>query len=785
MMSCRIPVIYCVSLVSCFFAFIAIDLACGGEVDPYDYYISFFHNNLQGGKEYRSFYFTNYQFLYDDAEPVSEPAINSNEWASYFGVNVKPEDVAKAMYHLDHRTDSVLNNGFLKNGGPLPDSMANNTFLKAFLIKKNISALKYYRFVKNAEHIANVNQDSWNPAPIDSVALRNAGTEALNNAIAEKDRFIQLRYYYQAQRLFHYGLNYTKANDIYNTYIADIPTQSHIKGWAMALKAGEERRLNDTVLSAYLFSKVFAQYPERQVQAYRNYRYMNVKLPQVLTHAVNDKERAIIYAINGFGNPKLNMEYLKKVYQCDPSSPMVGVLLVREINKLEEGYLTHKLIKANALFVNPYDFSITDSTQYNTITYMPQLKAFCKQLTIEKKYTEPGIGYLAAAYISWMQGDTAEGLNWLKQMGEERNPKLNDQKQIIQLLLSAQSIKQLNHVNETSLLPALKWLDDKVKTEIKKKRGDFAFNDDQKFIITARNFYQQILAPSYLQQGDTTKAALVLAKCSEHMVFWQNYLHSANLNAIIKWKQNPPDEPYLRFLADGLLDIKLTDLNELLGTLYLREHKYTNAMVCFKNINAGIMPKAASNDYLADPFIDQINDYPKVLKYGNKSKGYNKLQFAQVMSNLETQIKTDSQNAASYYYKFATGIYNTSHYGNAWYLISYSWSSTDFGRAKKYNYDDDYIKTKNAEKYYLIARSLSNNLEFKAKCTLMAAKCHQKQVVYPEYDATNFDDLQKLYLLQIKNNTYFTTLKTTYKKTVFYKRAVGECSYLKDFILIN
>jgi hypothetical protein len=67
-------------------------IGCGGEMDPYDYYISFFHANLPDAKGYRPFYYTGYNFLYDETEPVSVSKLLSEEWAGYCGDPVKPND---------------------------------------------------------------------------------------------------------------------------------------------------------------------------------------------------------------------------------------------------------------------------------------------------------------------------------------------------------------------------------------------------------------------------------------------------------------------------------------------------------------------------------------------------------------------------------------------------------------------------------------------------------------------------------------------------------------------
>ncbi len=774
----KTSVIYCVSFIGCFFTCVAIILACADEGDPYDYYTSFFHNNIQGQKDYGAFYFTNNLFLYSNTEPASEADINAEEWATYLGKDVTSADVLKAMYHLNHATDSVLYAGYLNQKGSLPDSLASNTFLKT--IVSNKSAIKYYRFAKSVEKIANVEARIWEPTPMDTVALRTQGEQAFVFASQEKDKFIQLRYYYQAQRLLHYGATWRQASDVYDKYLAPINVSSHVKGWALSLKAGELRKLGDTVKAAYLFSKIFAQYPERRVQAYRNYRYMHTKIGQVLELAANDAERSNIFAIDGFADPQLNIIPLQKVYALAPQSPMVGVLLIREINKLEEYYLTPKLQPDQPVLYS-FDATMRAGSQNATLSAMQQLKDFSKQLAGEKKYPDAEIGTLAAAYLAWMQGSTTEGAALLKELyAVNLKPDFEDQKQIIQLLLSAQGLQKYNRVNEGILLPALQWLDKKAKAENKSDTTTI-WNEDKVYPFTAteRNFYEHVLAPVYLKQQDTSMAALALAAAGTEYDFWQTKLHSDNVRTIIHLK-TAPSNPYISFLVNKVGGLAPNYYNDLLGTSYLREHQYGKAAAAFKLID---VTTEKPQDYTpADPFIERINDYPRVYTYG-KAKGYTKLQFAQAMAALELQIKSDPANQASYYYKMATGLYNTSTYGNAWYLISYSWSGTDFGRTRNIYYDADYIKTSNAEKYYLMARKFGKTPEFKAKCTFMAAKCRQKQAEAPSYTAPDFDELQKTYQLQLRSSELFADLKANYKRTAFYKRAVGDCSYLKDYII--
>ncbi len=229
---------------------VVIDLACGPEPDPYDIGVSFFHNNISGDRSYSAFYFTNSQFLYALEEPVSEQEINSREWASYLKDNVKASDVKRVMYQLDHQTDSILLQGYLNLKNQLTDSLKFNTFLHA--LRKNKTALLYYRFVKIIEPAVSY-KDPWRSESVDTVYLLKNATYALKEAASVNDDFLRTRYYYQAQRLFHYAGQNELAIVIYNNHIANARSSYYIKGLTLGLRAGEEWRMGDPAKSAYHF----------------------------------------------------------------------------------------------------------------------------------------------------------------------------------------------------------------------------------------------------------------------------------------------------------------------------------------------------------------------------------------------------------------------------------------------------------------------------------------------------------------------------------------------------
>ncbi|RZK88021.1 MAG: hypothetical protein EOO98_13080, partial [Pedobacter sp.] len=410
---------------------IAVNLACGGEVDPYDYYVSYFHNNTEGD-EYVPFAFTEMAYLYSEEAVVDEAEINSKEWATY--LDVKAADVHKVMYGLDSAA-SVKLAGYDGNSlGELPDSLKNNTFITALTRKKQ--ALNYYTFAKSCEPLANARWNEWDPEPRDSTAMEAKAQEALKLTTAERDDFLKLRYAYQSARMFHYSGNYNECKIVYEKYINPIKSNSAVKGWSQALYAGSIRKLGSPDQAAYIFSKVFASNPERRIQAYKNYYYTDSPINGALKYAKNDEEKTNIWAINGFGNSEFDLASLQKVYQYNPKSPLNGALLVREINKLEQA-----LIKDNDIAKIGYNYyfldngsskKYRDSVQNLNLKNLSQIKDFAVKLASEKKYPQPALGTLTAAYLSWMENKDLLALNYLKSLNPEKLPeKLLNQYRIV------------------------------------------------------------------------------------------------------------------------------------------------------------------------------------------------------------------------------------------------------------------------------------------------------------------------------------------------------------------
>jgi hypothetical protein len=792
----------CISFIVIFFGEITINFACGPEQDPYDYYVSFYHNNLQGNR-YIPFGFNGMLYLNSEKDVVDESQLNSSEWAKYLTVSATA--VHQIMYDADSATNERLKKLSASKINELPDSLRKNSFIVG--LANRPSALNYYQFAKSCEPLV-AQSNYWNPKVMDTAQLLQQASVALKASTVTADAFLKLRYAYLSARMFHYGGDFEKCKKVYLQLIATSTLHSAVKGWGLALYAGAMRNTGHEEEAAYLFSKVFATSPERRIMAYRNYFWTNAKLSSVLKLAKNDEERANIWGINGFNQPDSDLAHLKEVYNCDVNHPLVAPLLIREVNKLEQNLLEKQKIaydffeSYNSAY--PYEQVNRDSLKSANLVHLSKVKEFALKIATDPKSTQHEFGFITAAYLSWIAKKDDLASSYLQRINVKNlSPRLYDQYRITQLLINANRIKYKQVVDEEALLPALKWLDEKRFAENKKQPIDHNYtwapeDGESKFTATAANFYQQILAPAYAKIGDTAKAALAMLKGDlryrkvtetsfssvmsyQSSIFWYQALSPKVMSTLADYKIGSSNRLVL-FLAAGLNQLKDDDFYELQGTAFLRSHDYAKAIQCFNKMSKSHKYRTPEEwEWLdngqhlvhrlySNPFLETINDSPKQI--ASKPTGWNKKTFAEQMLRLTNLAAKSPKNSARYYYQMANGLYQTGEFGNAWYLISYDakiFQHPEF----KYHYNGDYKLASAAKRCYQKARSLSTDLNFKAKCTYMIARCEQKRI-----EQSNYNGQSSAFLA----NPYFIELKNNYRKTPTFQTAATACSYFKEFL---
>ncbi len=774
-------------------------IGCGPGVDPYDYYTSFFHQNLPESNAYKPFYYTGYNFFYETREPASIPAILADEWAAYCGAPVKTADAKKlvnkfAWKDLNNLYLHIEKNQLLK----IPDSVKQNSMTDYFIRTKDTEGLGYILYAKLVEPYVVGGEGDWYTPERDSIKMAKLiknGQQLYN--VAKKDIFRQ-KYAYQFLRLALYSRRYTDVIYWYDVYAAKTTTASVLQPLSLALKAGALFRTGQQKEAAYLFSKAFAASSAKRISNYLGFKWAvdsKTDKSEYLALCKNDKEKAAMLALFAMGSTNNDLDNLKEIFRLNPASEELEVLVVREINKLEEKYLTPALenTKGGKAFYYTWTEANTDSIMTDAEKEVKGLAVFLHDAGQSKAVKNAGLFETAAGYAAYMIKDYTTGKKYLAAAGKmSLTKKVKDQWALTNLLITINEKDKIDAAFEEQILPSLQWLEERARTE---KPVEVDYWQVQQWRSIYRNLMSELMAKRYHVQGDLAKETLCIG-AADHIMkgkvneyedhttlnginFLRNSLASKDvekLYALLDGKQPNKFETYL-FSHNSITKKEVIDFA---GTSYLRENDYASAITWFKRST----DKKVLNK---NPFIDLLYDREEQLP-AEKKFSITKLAFTQQMQKLEQDVKQPAL-AAKAYYKMALGMYNMSYYGHTWELVQYYRSSSDgYGIPKDATlFQKEYYGVFKAQDFFEKAMKASTDKNFKARCLFMMAKCAQKQIPQPQYgdypvNWDKYDADYKAYIPLFKNNKYFPQFVKDYSSTAFYKEAFNSCSYLRDFV---
>ena len=147
-------------------------IGCGPDADPYDYYTSFFHQNLPEANGYRPFYYTGYNFLYDINEPAPLTDLLAAEWTAYCTSSVKTADAKKLVNKFAWKDLNNLYNHIEKNQPlKIPDSVKQNSMTDYFMRTRDLEALGYILYAKQVEPYVTGGDGDWEVIKRDSIKM--------------------------------------------------------------------------------------------------------------------------------------------------------------------------------------------------------------------------------------------------------------------------------------------------------------------------------------------------------------------------------------------------------------------------------------------------------------------------------------------------------------------------------------------------------------------------------------------------------------------------------------
>lgn len=810
------------TLFFCGLCFEQIVIACGGGEDPYDYYYSFFHNNVAGSNAYMPFYFvTGYEYYedwnYGGNKSKEEDDLNLKEWIDFGQKKFTDKDAADFIYRYNYDQLSNLYYHIEKgNALQLPDSVKRNGMTKWFLQDKDLEALGYLMFAKKCEAFA-APASEWDAPSKDLKGMGSAIKGGLQLWKAAKKDFFQWRYAYQVLRMAFYSDDYQRTFDLYKDLIGDKTSTSLIYYRCLSMKAGAHYKTGDYNTAAYLYSLAFNATDDNKAGNYISYDWCfrphgesengpRADRNKVLSLAKSNSEKAVIAVMDALHEYNDGLPLMKEAYQLDPKVKGLDVVMTREINKMEMNLLDPSLRRKSGFKNDFYPYNSYYSYAYHTAgneesgkaqeqnkRELKELIVFGSKLSAENKAPDAAFWPLSVAYLYFIQEDWKNCEEWLGKVGQlHPEGKLKNMLEMEKLLLAINKNRRLDAATEAGILPSLQWLEQQAIR-------------DNRFAITYRNLMISVLPNVYMRQQDTMKALLCIAKGTTGpqgkgiYSAWYAYepdggnkavyvepgssveleqITTAKVIAIKEWIKNATKTPYESFLVK-YQPYQQGSLDQYIGTRYLRQLDFAKAVDILKKVPAEVLNQCRFPDPFAERWID--TQEPK-----DTTTISNKYLFAKEMLRLQEQA--DKGTDPEMIYRYANGLYSMTYYGLSWEAALYYRSGTDplayYSDSSRNNLLPEYRNYYSAEKaarFYQMAFEKATDKELKAKCLFMLSKCWQKNATIVNKNLYNPAANDEYYLYTLKS-PYFKQLTENYAQTNIFKSLHEDCSYLRLYV---
>lgn len=781
--------------------------ACADGPDPGDYYVSFFDNLLPNSGNFELFRYSAYTGLLYENWYISETNDtadgNRAEWAAYTGAPLA--DVDSFVYAFDRSVLAALYYN-IEKGTPsdLLSPYESNKMLQWFRRSKDLEALGYLMYAKQIQPYANrTPADPWTPAPPpDKSMIEKLRKNGMQLYAAAQKPFIKGRYGYQVERLAFAGEKYEEA---LRNYAELAPKDgSNIAGRALGMEAGALYRLKRMPEAAYRYSQLFDRGDEWRRNAFISFSWTgaDTNTTPVLALCKNAHERAVVHVLSGLYAYEPALDHIAAALREDPTVNGLDALVTREINKIEERFVTDVLYHdREKLFAgatppwwvgdyypvtDEYGAPITNGKKAK-IEHYRQVTMRLAGLINEAAAKNPQRSFwpIAAAYLSLVTGNKTDlETQFQKAESMAKTAREKDQLSVIKLLSVSRENGKITPETEKAMLPHIEWLESRKKTS-------------ERLDKTYRDFTAAYLTKVYLQQGDTAKAIFALAHSQQYygdtgFVYGiqtdfldipgvaLQAMNEAQFEKVKAFAGASGGSAYEKWLRGNGNFYPLALLQELEGTQRLREHRFADAVAAFRKSNA----QTLAIHTFPSPFRVIINDHIEWDAEDSASQ-ITKLQFAEKMTALQSKTDADSK------LQYGLGLYGMTYYGISHRAYDYYRSGVDnhgyyadTGRRHLTSSHLQYFDPTEAEKAFVEAAQKANSPETKAVALFMAAKCWQKRAPVPPggrpYSWGGPGANDPYYFNSLKN-PYFSQLRNEAGQTQFYQKALHTCDYLSDY----
>jgi hypothetical protein len=688
--------------------------------------------------------------FYQEPSPQSNvDSINIEEWETFFENKVKQEDLRQLIYKLNEKQIDTIYNclfGLIK-----PIKLIKNCYgLCGLQNKKAVyQFLMYLSFAKKCE----VNQQiEW--YDIEKIEAERSNLKLrIDRLIPKADTllkitesdFIKERYYFQKIKLYFNGGQYAKAIQVFEKQKFTYKYKNSSYYRALGYVAGCYYKMRKYAISNYLYANIYTSFPSYYYISTWSFHPVEDKDWQAsLVMAKNDEERCALWYMLGcyFDAGRA----INQIYKINPKADYLDLLLVRFVNIQEEYYFnqnefTNNNRKADTSFIANINF-IADAKNTN----------------------QPFLWYLCAAYINILNSNFTKAAIQIAILDGMIAPNLKMAAQL--------KIVKIAYYLKCPYKSILSWeeqFEPHFNSLFSQPNSLLANNLRTDFLMV---WVKTHMANVYLKEKDTLTALLINNDISSN--YLQNTTHLEN--AILYLNKKPKStfhQSIQHYSAYQLFHFK-----ELLILHAVYQNKLKKANTLLDN-----NPNIGNELLLGNPFKCSIKDCHDCDHLEYTQKDFTPRKLVEKMSQLQLII-SEGKADANHYFELANAYYNITYYGNQ--RLFYNFSKI-YGNEPNQQVLPITINKMDKEKKYLMAKfntqlayenytkaiELSNDIEFKAKCQFLIAKC-ELMTYYATKTTEDVDDF-------IASNSYFK-LKDEFENTAYFKEIIAECGYFVTFL---
>jgi hypothetical protein len=681
---------------------------------------------------------------------------NINAWLFYTDNKISSQDIKAVLYDDDER---------------VIDSSSNNAWVKYLYTTKQHHVIQYLKIAKQIE-ILNQSEDvdPWE-RNTDSFKLQRESKINLIDSLckSEKDVVIQRRYAFLQIRLAYYNGKYDIIERVFKQYFEN-GTKDFLYYWSLYFNAFTTNK------NEWMVADVLTNALDKSYAAYY-YFHHKFKLNDGLKQVQSPRQKANLYAYASVQNIEDNLHNLKRIYTLQPSHPLLGFLILRELNKIEDWiytpYYSNFLpsVHYNNWYWSKDDYETTHTLRKRSErdrVYAKNLLTFVNTIDLGK-VKEPLVIEAVKVQLLFMTRQYDSCIRASKHFKYKyKNEKVSQQ--IEMMLVLATIAKQ---ENGKAVIP--EHVQDLIIKHNNKKRFVFALARELEYL---GNLADAIALMSYSNNNYYTseyyydrsgiyfdahynKYSGNLTTFYEYFDYLDYVYNTTALNEVII-SVNMSNKNQFYTTIYQTLNADINYLKDLLGTKYIREDNLEAALAAFKSIgqqywdhnyNAWERDKYDDGYYAfdANPFFD-IKYTPKFITQLETFKVDKLTVTEHLIDYLKRANNPATSDRAYYYFIVATCYLNMSTHGNAWMMRRFSiYGYYDKG-SPTYIDDDEYWNNNLAQHYYMKAYEVSAAPKFKALCLRMkdfAADNYPNDFnllasKYPEYynDLSNCEHLK-------------------------------------------